>query len=394
NGEIIEITAGTVILRDTNVRLYFHGSDVPTAGLQKLASPNNVRLSPVASAPLLIWDNVPNASGYLVSVAGGTAQTVNSNQFNLSAVTAEGEHLILVTAKGDGVTYADSNATAYMYLIVKSGGGGETEIISVNFTAGELQVALNAMSSNPMPPTGFPNWGVLLSFFGKSDLEAFKKEVMAQISLDKGFKVVDIYLLGGAPITVNTQLNPNYMISYEAPKSQPTLNTIAFNAGLGKFLDGTSAKTVEVPNGTAVGTMETPTRAGFTFMGWYENQFAYDLNEPTTRSWNLQAMWNDNGGNQGENPSQAVQADLMNTFRGINQSIVTPNPPQTWGMAMSQGGYSSLNALIEAVKLRISATNGGKAVTNIVQVGLYGASVEITMTTQINSNTMIIAYFA
>jgi uncharacterized repeat protein (TIGR02543 family) len=186
------------------------------------------------------------------------------------------------------------------------------------------------------------------------------------------------YTEGGITKTVD--------ITITVTGSTTTHHTVIFDASPGWFTVGGAIKHVQVLHGTKA-EIEIPTRTGFTFNGWFSTGFGnFDPEQNIYGNWHVYAMWTPNGGG---GPVDTVTADLFNLFRAVAPAI-TPNAA-SWGEAAIQAGMT-VEALVDAVKLRISMMNNNKTVINLVQV-VMGTDVEITTTTPISVGVLVMAYF-
>jgi hypothetical protein len=79
---------------------------------ETLPAPENLQISDAN----LTWDEVPNASGYIVSIDDGETSMINDATYSLSYLTEYKTYQIKVKAVGNGTTYLDSdwsNAAEY-----------------------------------------------------------------------------------------------------------------------------------------------------------------------------------------------------------------------------------------------------------------------------------------
>ena len=75
----------------------------------KLGTPTNLNVAVTTTTATLSWDVVTNANGYIVTV-GSTNYEVNTNSITIDNLTSGTTYTWSVTAKGNGSTYADSDA--------------------------------------------------------------------------------------------------------------------------------------------------------------------------------------------------------------------------------------------------------------------------------------------
>ena len=61
-----------------------------------------------------------------------------------------------------------------------------------------------------------------------------------------------------------------------------------------KLVDGEQTKTWNVPYGETVGTLEKPTKEGYTFVGWYDGNKVFDPTAPLTEDTTICAKWKEN----------------------------------------------------------------------------------------------------
>ena len=106
----------------------------------------------------------------------------------------------------------------------------------------------------------------------------------------KGFIFKGWYLDGAkylftTPVTRDIHLVAQWEADPSAP--QPSTYTVSFNANGGAPTPNTQQV---APNGTA-DEPQAPTRAGFTFKGWYQDGAKYDFTAPVTRDITLVAAW-------------------------------------------------------------------------------------------------------
>jgi uncharacterized repeat protein (TIGR02543 family) len=69
---------------------------------------------------------------------------------------------------------------------------------------------------------------------------------------------------------------------------------VRFEAGAGKFADGSSVYEVGVMNGATVAAPASPTREGYDFSGWFQDKAllkAFDFATPITADWSLYAKY-------------------------------------------------------------------------------------------------------
>lgn len=81
---------------------------------QKLSAPQNIR----AEQRMLVWDEVENASGYIVRIEHEEYET-SANSYDLSYLYAPQTYDIKVLAVGDNVNNSDSDWSIYQYNAIK-----------------------------------------------------------------------------------------------------------------------------------------------------------------------------------------------------------------------------------------------------------------------------------
>ncbi len=79
--------------------------------LTKLTQPQNLNLTATENSITAIWDIVDNASGYIVSVNGENSQEIDNNTITISNLKPETEYSISIVAKGDNVSFKNSDET-------------------------------------------------------------------------------------------------------------------------------------------------------------------------------------------------------------------------------------------------------------------------------------------
>ena len=137
-----------------------------------------------------------------------------------------------------------------------------------------------------------------------------------------------------------------------------TTCTIAFNANGGSV--GTSSRTCN--KGAAIGTLPTPTRSGYTFIGWFTaasggNQVY--ASTTVTANATYYAHWQSNGGGSGGGTTPVKTCTV--TFNGNGGSVDTPSVTRTADSAIGAmpvpeaEGYEFLGWF--------TAANGGSQVT-------------------------------
>ena len=107
---------------------------------------------------------------------------------------------------------------------------------------------------------------------------------------------------------------------------------------------GSAVDSQTVPYGEAVRVPVDPTRAGYTFAGWYLNGKVYDFTVPVTEDLTLTAKWTAN-----EQPEKTVQFD-------------NEEPSQTGGTELPKTGDSSNLAIWGALLLVSGSALVGTAV--------------------------------
>ena len=88
-------------------QIYKKGGSTPAP--TKLGTPTNLNVAVTTTTATLSWDVVTNANGYIVTV-GSTNYEVNTNSITIDNLTSGTTYTWSVTAKGNGSTYADSDA--------------------------------------------------------------------------------------------------------------------------------------------------------------------------------------------------------------------------------------------------------------------------------------------
>ncbi len=73
-----------------------------------------------------------------------------------------------------------------------------------------------------------------------------------------------------------------------------TMFTVALDANGGKFSDGKQIHYIEVRKDETVGIIETPTREGYTFRGWYYDGKSRNMDSPVGRDMTIFAVWSHN----------------------------------------------------------------------------------------------------
>ena len=91
------------------------GSETPDPTPSKLSTPANLKEASIAeTSATLSWDAVANASNYSVTINGNT-ETVTTNSYSATGLTAGTEYTWSVVAKGDGTNYTDSEAAQHTF---------------------------------------------------------------------------------------------------------------------------------------------------------------------------------------------------------------------------------------------------------------------------------------
>ncbi len=70
-----------------------------------------------------------------------------------------------------------------------------------------------------------------------------------------------------------------------------TVFSVALDANGGEFSDGKQVHNIEVNKDETVGIVETPTREGYTFKGWYYDGKSQNMNSPVGRDMTIFAIW-------------------------------------------------------------------------------------------------------
>ena len=126
----------------TNPRFAFYTSSqkaltfIPVSSFkQKLASPS-IKASSSGSSITVTWDEVDNASSYIVSCSGASDQSVALNVGTYTFDELEdGTHTVSVTAVGDGTTYVNSYPTNMTVVISSVSGTDVVFVVGTDFSS-------------------------------------------------------------------------------------------------------------------------------------------------------------------------------------------------------------------------------------------------------------------
>ena len=109
------------------------GGSTPT----QLSAPTGLTESNITSSgATLSWNAVANASNYSVTINGNT-ETVTTNSYSATGLTAGTEYTWSVVAKGDGTNYTDSEAAQHTFTTKTAstpGTGGESSTATFTYT--------------------------------------------------------------------------------------------------------------------------------------------------------------------------------------------------------------------------------------------------------------------
>ena len=112
----ISVTSSAVCI--TSIQLYKEasgGGETPDPTPSKLSTPANLKEASIAeTSATLSWDAVANASNYSVTINGNT-ETVTTNSYSATGLTAGTEYTWSVVAKGDDTNYTDSDAAQHTF---------------------------------------------------------------------------------------------------------------------------------------------------------------------------------------------------------------------------------------------------------------------------------------
>jgi len=205
------------IIRSVTITYEISSGETPDPTPTKLTAPENLKEASIAeTSATLSWDAVANASNYNVTINGNT-ETVTTNSYSATGLTAGTEYTWSVVAKGDGTNYTDSDAAQHTF----------------STTA--------ATTPDPEPGTGGEETWTLVT--NASDLKAGDQIVIAATESDYALgttqntnnRVAVGVTKGTNTITIGDDVQ---IITLETGK---VANTFAFNTGSAGYLYAASS---------------------------------------------------------------------------------------------------------------------------------------------------------